>query len=44
MKEDSCANIGGLYMEGPYLNNGKIYVIPIHANRFSFRAVFELQQ
>ncbi len=31
-------------MEGPYLNNGKIYVIPIHANRFSFRAVFELCQ
>lgn len=31
-------------MEGPYVNNGKIYVIPIHANRFSFRAVFELQQ
>ena len=31
-------------MEGPYLNNGKIYVIPIHANCFSFRAIFELQQ
>lgn len=31
-------------MEGPYLDNGKIYVIPIHANRFSFRAVFELCQ
>lgn len=31
-------------MEGPYLNTGMIYVIPIHVNRMSLRAVFELRQ
>lgn len=31
-------------MEGPYLNHGTIYVIPIHANGMSFRAVLELHQ
>lgn len=28
--------------EGPYLSNEKLYVIPIHANGYSFRAVLEV--
>lgn len=31
-------------MEGPYLSSGKLYVIPIHANHFGLRAVFEVPQ
>lgn len=31
-------------LEGPYLNSGKLYIIPIHANHFGLRAVFEVPQ
>lgn len=31
-------------MEGPYLNSGKLFVIPIHANHYSFRAILEMEQ
>lgn len=30
--------------EGPYLSNEKLYVIPIHAHGYGFRAVFEVYE
>lgn len=31
-------------MEGPFISNEKLYVIPIHANGYSFRAVLEVYE
>lgn len=31
-------------MEGPFISNETLYVIPLHANGYSFRAVFEVYQ
>ncbi len=31
-------------MEGPFISNETLYVIPIHANGYSLRAVFEVYQ
>lgn len=31
-------------LDGPYISNEKLYVIPIHANGYSFRAVLEVYE
>lgn len=31
-------------MEGPYLNGGKLFVIPIHANGYSVRIIYEVYE
>lgn len=31
-------------MEGPYLNSGKLFVIPIHANGYSIRIIYEVYE
>lgn len=31
-------------VDGPFISNEKLYVIPIHANGYSFRAVLEVYE
>lgn len=31
-------------MEGPFLNSGKLFVIPIHANGYSVRVIYEVHE